>query len=541
MFGAATAWPACLLLFWDEEARSDQQRSRHVWLIAAAGVVAVILIAGLALSAFYFPRRLDALRWMVGYNALAFLTGGIIVLRPRLSSLADRVALTLVLLGPVLSLAAHALRQSPIVPGGWNVAVEVATKQSLVLTMLGALMYLGRFQASDRFAKLGVRVVLAWTLGLTAIWMARHTFWAGFELHTPSDAVATAALCAVVAGATLLLGWLGNAADRWVDRRVFGRSDPQVALIELRETLAREETQASIFGAAEAFLEKLLRIEARITAPAGIDTTSQSRFPVPVGEAEPFVLAVGDRTQPRLLVSAETDLVRQVAHLVGGRLEALEREQERVQRTQREARLLRQLVEAELRALRAQVNPHFLFNSLNTIAAMVHQEPAVAEAMTLRLARIFRHVLTQSERLFVPLREEVDFLRAYLDIEQIRFGDRLRVEFHIAEQLAEVPIPSLILQPLVENAIKHGFSPKVGECRLVIEGSIADDEIVLTVEDNGIGAGDGADARADGIGLRNVRDRLATVYGGAARLSFQSTSRQGCRATVYLPLQTASA
>jgi two-component system LytT family sensor kinase len=196
-----------------------------------------------------------------------------------------------------------------------------------------------------------------------------------------------------------------------------------------------------------------------------------------------------------------------------------------------------QLVEAELRALRAQINPHFLFNSLNTIAALVHDEPQAAEQMTLRLARIFRHVLKQTERPFSSLQEEMDFLRAYLDIEQIRFGERLKVEFLIADGVADSSVPSLILQPLVENAIRHGLSPKLGECRLIISGRREDAHVLLSVEDNGVGTSNAAAAaNGSGIGLRNVRERLRTLYGERARFQFESQARLGSRVALYLPL-----
>jgi two-component system LytT family sensor kinase len=266
------------------------------------------------------------------------------------------------------------------------------------------------------------------------------------------------------------------------------------------------------------------------------DRPALESFPVQVGDTEPLALEL-DANERRLLVTAEVDLARQTAQWVGRRLEALERERERLERSRREASLVHQLVEAELRALRAQINPHFLFNSLNTIAALVHDQPQAAEQMTLRLARIFRHVLKQTERPFSSLQEEVDFLRAYLDIEQIRFGERLQIDFQIAESIADSPVPSLILQPLVENAIRHGLAPKLGECRLIISGRREDAHVLLSVEDNGVGTSNaGAAANGSGIGLRNVRERLRTLYGERAQFLFESQARRGSRAAVYLPL-----
>ena len=140
----------------------------------------------------------------------------------------------------------------------------------------------------------------------------------------------------------------------------------------------------------------------------------------------------------------------------------MHREREAIERQSREALLLQQVAEAELRALRAQINPHFLFNSLNTIADLIVRDPLRAEAMTLRLASVFRHVLAHSSRSMTTLREEMEFLRTYLYIEEARFGTACTSPSMWLPDAAGQPIPSLILQPLVENAMKHGLGPKPG-------------------------------------------------------------------------------
>jgi two-component system LytT family sensor kinase len=340
---------------------------------------------------------------------------------------------------------------------------------------------------------------------------------------------------ATVAG-VFLFALLGRATDRWVEHRVFGKVDPSLALRQLREDLSREETQAEVLALAEQFVSKAVQVDARVLSSATESKQGSDRIPVRVGDTEPYVLVPESRSGRRGLVSSELDLMRQVGELVGRRLEALERERERIHRSRRETSLVHQLVEAELRALRAQINPHFLFNSLNTIAALVHQEPAIAEGMIVRLAKIFRHLLTQTERPFSPLAQEMDFLRAYLDIEKVRFGERLTVEFQIADSIRNCPVPSLILQPLVENAIKHGLAPKLGECRLLIGGSTEGGQIVLRVQDNGVGVRGDSKRSSTGIGMRNIRERLTTLYGEQARLLFESGPRAGSCATVYLPL-----
>ncbi len=533
-FGAAAVWPVCLLLYWNSVTTPAPPARRAGWLLAAAGVAALLLTCCLLAATLYWPEWLTQLRFLVGYNALVVLFCGILILRPRINSGVERVAVALVPLGPLLSLVAHWL-QGAEVPKSWLPALEVLTKQSILLTMLGALIYLGRFQASDRFAKLGLRVVWSWILGVALAWIVSRQPDSGPTLRSASEAVGAAVISAGIAMTILLYGWLAAVSDRWVDRRIFGRRDPQAALAELRDRLGSQGEEVGILATAREFIRETVGIDVRLDArgnPPGNDAS----FPVLVGDREPHVLSPAPVARRRLLLTGEVEFIRQAAQLAGRRLEALEREQERMELSKRQDRLMHQLVDAELRALRAQINPHFLFNSLNTIAAQVHQDPDIAEAMTLRLARIFRYVLSQTERSFSPLREEIDFLRAYLDIEQMRFGERLRVEFRVAESLCDRPVPSLILQPLVENAIKHGFAPKLGECRLLIGGDAIGRQLVLSVEDNGVGAPMAGARPAPGVGLRNVQERLATVYGNLAYLSFDSRRQRGSRATMYLPL-----
>jgi signal transduction histidine kinase len=194
---------------------------------------------------------------------------------------------------------------------------------------------------------------------------------------------------------------------------------------------------------------------------------------------------------------------------------------------------LRELaVSAQLAALRAQVNPHFLFNSLNTIAQLISSDPAKAEACVERLAEIFRYMLSRAHLEFVPLAEELKVAEAYLEIERARFSDDLTVEKKIDERAKQVPLPGLILQPLVENAVKHGISRKIGGGRVTIEASLANGDLQLAVKDTGVGVASGRPIFERGVGLRNVRDRLVRLYG--KEYAPVVTSREGEGTTVML-------
>jgi two-component system LytT family sensor kinase len=538
---------------------SPRERTAARWIVRFAIVTAIVLIILMVLARLGggFGMTRDALPIFVAYNAAVVLIAGAVLIFPHLQTPLERISVAMMPLGPVLTIVGHHLTESHLLPEQWNAAAQILTKQSIVLTIVGGLVYLGRFRGLDRFAKRGLQIKWAALLAIVSAWLI---FGPLAHLANGSGApivVWAAATAGTIAAAIHAFVILSARSDRWVERRVFGRVDPESALAAFRERLSREETVSSVIAAAEQFVRETLRVNARVVARAAVEPASEragvravtglraawcnapaplESFPVHIGDAEPLALEL-DASEHRLLVTAEVDLARQTAQWVGRRLEALERERERLERSRREASLVHQLVEAELRALRAQINPHFLFNSLNTIAALVHDQPQAAEQMTLRLARIFRHVLKQTERPFSSLQEEMDFLRAYLDIEQIRFGERLKVEFLIADGVADSSVPSLILQPLVENAIRHGLSPKLGECRLIISGRREHEHVLLSVEDNGVGTSNAsAIAGGPGIGLRNVRDRLRTLYGERARFQFESQARLGSRAALYLPL-----
>jgi two-component system LytT family sensor kinase len=553
---AASLWPAAFFMLWSSiETLSPSQVAAGRWLLRISLASGVLLIAGLVAHAAVGahpnlsivsvdPHGFgDEVRMAVAYNAFALVLAGSILMRGCYRTGPERVGVALIFLGPFLSTAVHLLWRAGLLPSGWGALAVVLVKQSVSLAILGGLFFLGRFRAADRFARLSLRVLLAWSLGILLAWLATGPLVHLTLLTSAPAGTLFASVCMLIAVSMLLFTSLGRTADRWVEQRVFGKVDPALALRQLREELSRKQTVPSVVAAAQRFLTSTLRFGARLLpTESGLvaeDLRGDSVL-VRVGATEPYVLTGDLRQGKRSLLSGELDVLHQVAELVGRRLEGLEREREHIDRSRREAGLVHQLLEAELRALRAQINPHFLFNSLNTIAALVHQDPTVAEAMTLRLARVFRHVLAQTDRPFSSVGEEMQFLRAYLDIEQVRFGERLEVEFRLADSIRDSAVPSLILQPLVENAIKHGLAPKLGVCRLLIEGRAENGQILLRVQDNGVGARtDAVQQPPAGVGLRNIRERLTALYGARARLSFESKPRSGSCASVYLPLGSA--
>jgi signal transduction histidine kinase len=191
------------------------------------------------------------------------------------------------------------------------------------------------------------------------------------------------------------------------------------------------------------------------------------------------------------------------------------------------------LREAELRALEAQLNPHFLFNSLNSIRALVVENPPLAQDMLTRLANILRYNLHRDLMHTIPLASELEAVGDYLALEAVRFEDRLRVEFAIDPAAAQVAIPPMLLQTLVENALKHGIAPLPGGGDLIIRARLQGDGMIVEVENSGQIA-----ATAPGstrVGLANTRERLRILYGDGARLDLANCDGNRVRATALIP------
>ncbi|MCX8003585.1 MAG: histidine kinase [Burkholderiaceae bacterium] len=195
--------------------------------------------------------------------------------------------------------------------------------------------------------------------------------------------------------------------------------------------------------------------------------------------------------------------------------------------------LAAQMMQARLSALQAQIEPHFLFNTLANIASLVESEPARAKAMLDRLGTLLRAVLAASRAPHTTLGQELDLVRAYLEIMEMRMGGRLRFSIDADAPLRAHPVPPLLLQPLVENAIRHGLEPKAAPGQVRIRARASADGVDLAVEDDGVGFD--ATTAGDGVGLANLRERLRALYGEAARLTIEE-ARPGTRVRLHLPL-----
>jgi LytS/YehU family sensor histidine kinase len=202
----------------------------------------------------------------------------------------------------------------------------------------------------------------------------------------------------------------------------------------------------------------------------------------------------------------------------------------------RASRLETRLAEARLEALRTQLQPHFLFNTLNTIAEMVHEDPEVADTMIAGLSGLLRRTLDLQSAQEIPLAEEIDLMSHYLDIQRARFGERLRVTVTVSDAASEARVPALVLQPIVENAIHHGLAARLDAGRIDVDARVEGAALVICVTDDGAADGDTING-AERVGIGNTRARLEAMYGGRASLALAPAEGRGARVTLRIPLK----
>ncbi|MBL8522752.1 MAG: 2TM domain-containing protein [Betaproteobacteria bacterium] len=200
----------------------------------------------------------------------------------------------------------------------------------------------------------------------------------------------------------------------------------------------------------------------------------------------------------------------------------------------------KQVVQAQMRMLQAQIEPHFLFNTLATIQSLIARAPDKAELMMDNFIAYLRQSLSASRSQEGTVKQEIELLRHYLDLLKIRMGPRLEYDLEIAPGLESEPLAPMLLQPVVENAIKHGLEPKIEGGRVRVSATRADSHMLLRVTDNGLGFAEHADSKGQGVGLANLRERLAVLYDGRAALTV-ADAKPGTDITLSIPLAALAA
>jgi two-component system LytT family sensor kinase len=353
-----------------------------------------------------------------------------------------------------------------------------------------------------------------------------------FRLSGLGLVVSTLSCAALMLSAPLLM----RALNFLVDRIFLDRPDYAAAARNFEEAAGRLYDQEQLFELALQTVRTTLRLDAqwlRVGADAG--PPALASISIEQDGRACHRLEVSASHQARTLMQQEFGFLNAIGTGVSRRWDAIRFEQQQRAQYLREERLSRLLTEAELKALRTQVDPHFLFNTLNTIADLVSTNPRQAEEMIQRLAECFRYALSRHSRDLSTLDDELEFARHYLGIEQVRFGDRLRVSLSRGDAGGGESLPSLLLQPLLENAIRHGLAPMREGGSISVTAKLDGEYLRLQIDDDGVGLRPDFDSKP-GIGLQNVKERL-TMYSQAARMAIGNRSgERGTSVTILVPL-----
>jgi hypothetical protein len=402
-----------------------------------------------------------------------------------------------------------------------------------------------RFALGDLFLKQALTL-----LALVAVTLAAYSA----VLAVPTGTAAVGLLLTLWVATALIAPWLRRSVVHFVDAVLLGRAD----YARLRAVMARDiEDRPTVDGVMTSVCDHLAgTFNARrvwwLTAADGdgprhettAGTVPVSRSAIVATTDRPhLVIHVGELTGGRRLLSDDEALLDAVAVMAARRIDAIRLTQERYETQLREEEMQKLAAEAELKALRAQINPHFLFNALTTIGYLIDAAPGRAVDTLLRLTRLLRGML-RPEGEFTTLGREIELVEHYLDIERERFEDRLRVRIDVPAELRGIAIPSLIVQPLVENAIKHGVAPSItGGDVEVVAGRDATPAPRLRLAVRNTGAPLAARSRRGGehVGLDNVERRLRGHYGPAAGLTLLTDDRGGTIAELLLPIADAGA
>lgn len=435
-------------------------------------------------------------------------------------------------------------------------AMELLGHHASLPLVLAILYQDYRFAFADLFLKraLSMVVLVGLVSSLYAAFAAPlvdpHAIASRQASGNGSHLLATEALLTLWVATALAYPFIQRRVFRFVDRVVLRRADYRELRVELGRQLNATRTPDEALGVACAIVKRALdadtaswqRSPERSSASQPtiiLDARrTEARFTIPTAIEPSFEIVVAGSPTGRTLLSDDLMLIDAIAAALGRRIDEVRLEADRVAREQREQEMQRLATEAELKALRAQLNPHFLFNVLNTLGHLMQSAPDRAVATLYRLTALLRAVLRRTNGQFVSLGDELEIVESYLAIERERFEERLHVTIDVPHALRGARIPPLLLQPLVENAIKHGVAPRreggTVTVRAVHEWSRDGDVLRMSVVDSGSGPSLG-DSTGTGLGLANIESRLQHYYGASAALTIRRTNHGETSVEVSVP------
>ena len=391
---------------------------------------------------------------------------------------------------------------------------ELAFHHAAIPLALLVLLQDYRFLLLDAFFRFLANVLLAAVFVFAAVAAWR------FALLPAADTPFHVAL--LLSGACLALVLFALArggVQRALTRLIFRRPNEEALLRDLKIPVSSED---EYIAGAVARLGQFMGAPGRavVNSHEREDQGAEAVIPLRSGSGGPLYAALGRRSGGRRYLSEDLQALNRAAAVIGEQLEQY-----------RDLESRRLVAQAELRALQSQIHPHFLFNAFNALYGIIPREARGARETVLNLADIFRYFL-ETKKSLVPLEEEMRIVKAYLDVERLRLGDKLRLEIDVTPEAQTVLIPILSIQPLVENAVKHGIAPQAGGGLVQIHAGIdSQGSLRISVRDSGPGF---SEAARNGVGLENVERRLELCYGGDAKLTIDSGA-SGTEISVRIP------
>ncbi len=414
--------------------------------------------------------------------------------------------------------------------------LDVAVRTTPLAFLVVSVYFENRIEFYDLVIKRGVILVLSLLvlgsgLAMSLDWLDR----------VPANLARPWLFAVILLPLAMLMPWLHGRVGRLLDRLWFGRDfTPVEAVKHVLGAMQQATDQVSLIAATETTLSEMFRRHVVILLeeqplPDKGGVAIEIRMP---GSLQPIRLVIVNEPGARPVLSEDHALLKSLGGVFAFMLENVRLQRKRQEQEQFAQELRLQTSRSELKALRAQINPHFLFNALNAIASLIHTDPVRADAAVEQLAEVFRYTLRRSDQEWAPLDQELAFARAYLDVEQARFGRRLEFSIDADPTLGRAQVPSMLLQTLVENAVKHGISRLRTPGRIDVRAVRSDGCLTLEVRDTGPGpdtAGRHPTPGGESFGLRSVRDRLQGHFGAQASLDLLR-ERDTTVARIRLPL-----
>jgi hypothetical protein len=500
-------------------ARSYRRWTAVLWSLYAAGLLAAVFVAGGILNVFTRPQPFG--RWIGALIGGLFIVMSISAMlvarlhpRPNASLQERRLGKAINRLFIVMMVVITLMNVLP------NDALALVTRSTPLIFLVVSVYYENRIEFYDLVIKRGVLLLVS--LVLTGAMLALTM---DSQSAMPAGPTRPWIFAVLLLPVAMFMPWLHDRISRLLDRWWFGREfTPIEAVKRVLAAMQQAADEPSLIASTEATLTEMFRRgivivpdDAPVPDDAGVVIDLRAS-----GVDADVRIAVIQEHGTRAMLSEDVAMLRSLGGVFCFMLENVRLQRKRQEQEAVAQQLRLQSSRSELKALRAQINPHFLFNALNAIASLIHTNPARADAAVEQLAEVFRYTLRRSEQEWAPIDQELAFARAYLDVEQARFGKRLDYAIQADEQVLRAQVPSMLLQTLVENAVKHGISRLRTPGRIEILAARQGARISIEVRDTGPGPEAPHEAMAAGgesFGLRSVRERLLGHFGANASLS----------------------